>query len=127
MHTINLRITNEIQLLSRSSLFYTLIMLAVAMGCTSAGEGKQESNEQSLSVQNITTTRIPIEGMSCMSCVATVKKALSSIEGVNEVSVNLQEKNTVVKFDEGLTSAEQLKTAINKAGYKAGNAQIMEQ
>lgn len=118
--------SNKIYWIGRITVFCALLILVVASGCISTGDGKEENRKQNRSAQTLSKTTIPIEGMSCMSCVATVKKALSSIEGVKEVSVNPQEKNTIVKFDESLTSAEQLKAAINEAGYKAGNAQTME-
>ena len=38
-----------------------------------------------------------IEGMMCKHCKATVEKALSSIDGVTNVKVNLDSKSAVVE------------------------------
>ncbi len=65
--------------------------------------------------------------MSCMSCVATVKKTLSSINGVKEVKVSLQDKNAMVKYDPKKVTIEQLKTTINKIGYKAGDTEELKE
>ncbi|MBX6361779.1 MAG: heavy-metal-associated domain-containing protein [Acidobacterium ailaaui] len=65
--------------------------------------------------------------MSCMSCVATVKKSLSSIDGVVEVKVSLQDKNATVKYDPKKVTTEQLKNTINKIGYKAGDIKNLKE
>ena len=56
-----------------------------------------------------------IEGMTCNHCVANVKNALSEITGVENVKINLEQKNAVVDGD---YNAEDVKIAIEKAGYK---------
>ncbi|RLC49713.1 MAG: hypothetical protein DRH79_08660 [Candidatus Cloacimonadota bacterium] len=56
-----------------------------------------------------------IEGMTCNHCVANVKDAITGIEGVQEVKINLTQKNAVVDGD---YNSEDVKSAITKAGYK---------
>ena len=56
-----------------------------------------------------------IEGMTCNHCVANVKDAITGIEGVQEVKINLTQKNAVVDGD---YNSEDVKSAIEKAGYK---------
>jgi copper chaperone CopZ len=63
---------------------------------------------------------IPIEGMSCMACVARVKKTLKDIDGVDRVTVSLQEKNTEIWYNPELVTVAQLQESINEMGYKAG-------
>ena len=60
---------------------------------------------------------LKIEGMTCMHCVNTVKRAISEIEGVEEVDVSLEEGRAKVKADENV-SCEQLKKAVETWGYK---------
>jgi copper chaperone len=60
--------------------------------------------------------KINIEGMSCNHCVMHVKNALSEVEGVKLVEVNLQGKYAIVEF-EGTTD-EALKFAVEDAGYE---------
>ncbi|ABR46288.1 Heavy metal transport/detoxification protein [Alkaliphilus metalliredigens QYMF] len=61
--------------------------------------------------------KIFIEGMTCGHCVGHVKRGLEEVTGVNEVKVDLEEKNAVVDLQEIVTE-ESLKSAIEEAGYK---------
>ena len=63
------------------------------------------------------TEQITISGMTCGGCVASVTKALEAVNGVNEVTVSLSDNKAMVHYDENLTSTEQLKLAVIKAGY----------
>ncbi len=60
-----------------------------------------------------------IEGMSCAACSASVERAVSRLEGVSSVSVNLLGKTMVCEYDETLLSAEAILTAVEKAGFSA--------
>jgi len=62
----------------------------------------------------LSQTIIKVEGMSCSHCKAAVEKALKEISGVEEVQVNLDDKEVVVS---GNASREQLAKAIEEAGY----------
>lgn len=60
---------------------------------------------------------LPVEGMTCASCVARVEKVLKNIEGIENVSVNFA--NEKVTFE--LKNNAKLKTAkesVEKYGYK---------
>lgn len=61
---------------------------------------------------------LKVEGMSCNHCVASVKKALESVEGVSEANVLLEEKRAEVKLDKEVSSDELVK-AVEEAGYSA--------
>ncbi len=60
---------------------------------------------------------IPIEGMSCASCVARVEKALSEVPGVVSASVNLAAKSGTVEYVPGIADREALRAAVAGAGY----------
>lgn len=60
---------------------------------------------------------LTIEGMSCAHCVSHVEKALAAIDGVESVSVNLEEKIADVMLAEEVADAI-LSDAVNEAGYK---------
>ncbi len=60
---------------------------------------------------------IPVGGMSCASCAATIEKALNQAKGVNEASVNFGTEKANVEYDEKLTKYEDLKKAIENSGY----------
>ena len=60
---------------------------------------------------------ISIEGMMCSHCTGTVEKALNAVDGVNNVTVSLENKNAVVTVDDTVTD-KQLKEVVTNAGYK---------
>ena len=63
--------------------------------------------------------QLPIEGMTCASCVNRVEKALSRVPGVQSVSVNLAtEQATVVRQKSSGPTAD-LIAAVEGAGYVA--------
>lgn len=60
---------------------------------------------------------LPIEGMTCASCVRRVERSLTKVTGVNQASVNLATENATVAFDPAQTSVAELRAAVEKAGY----------
>ena len=66
------------------------------------------------------TVRIPVQGMTCAVCAANVKKALQSVDGVQEAEVDLARREARVRYDDGKVPSEQLVAAIHRLGYKAG-------
>ena len=65
------------------------------------------------------TVTIPIEGMTCASCVARIKQTLKSIDGVAEVEVSLEHRDARVRYIEEKVSPQRHMAAINDLGYKA--------
>ncbi|MCC6457950.1 MAG: copper-translocating P-type ATPase [Caldilineaceae bacterium] len=64
---------------------------------------------------------LPIEGMTCASCVVRVEKALGKVPGVQKASMNLATEQARVVFDPAQVSVAQLNAAVEKAGYTAGD------
>ena len=62
-----------------------------------------------------TELTLPIEGMTCASCVARVERALARVPGVAHVSVNLATESATVAASGADAAA--LEAAIEKAGY----------
>ena len=60
-----------------------------------------------------------VGGMSCAACSARVEKAVSRLEGVQEVAVNLLKNSMTVSFDEQITDNAIICEAVKKAGYSA--------
>ena len=56
-----------------------------------------------------------IEGVKCGGCVAAIKEKLSKLDNVNNVEVNIQEKNIVV---EGVVSKEELQAELAETNFK---------
>jgi copper chaperone CopZ len=69
---------------------------------------------------------IPVEGMACVACAASVKRALKAIDGVAAVEVNLEKRSAQVTYMPAKVTPDRLVAAINKAGYRAGTPKEVE-
>ncbi len=58
-----------------------------------------------------------IEGMTCASCAATIENALSKLEGVSEVSVNLAAEKASLKYDTSVIGIDKIIEKIRDVGY----------
>jgi Au+-exporting ATPase len=61
-------------------------------------------------------TTLPIEGMTCASCVGRIERALQAVPGVATVSVNLATERASVTTD-GPVDRKRLVAAVESAGY----------
>ncbi|WP_312002425.1 heavy-metal-associated domain-containing protein, partial [Stenotrophomonas sepilia] len=62
------------------------------------------------------TISLPIEGMTCASCVGRVEAALSKVEGVGSVSVNLATERADIR-PSGPVDRAALVQAVERVGY----------
>jgi len=70
-----------------------------------------------MNLQTSIQIRLPIEGMTCSSCVARVEKALAKVPGVGSAVVNLATETATVALAQG-GDPEALVAAVRKAGYE---------
>lgn len=63
------------------------------------------------------TEIMKVTGMTCEGCTSKVAHALNAIAGVHNVVVSLSAGEAAVRYDERLTSPDQLKSAVSGAGY----------
>jgi len=63
------------------------------------------------------TELMKVTGMTCGGCISSVTRALKMIDGVDDVKVSLSAGEATVQYDERLTSPDQLKSAVQNAGY----------
>ncbi|MEB3095515.1 heavy metal translocating P-type ATPase [Achromobacter sp. D10] len=66
---------------------------------------------------------LPIEGMTCASCVGRVEKALKAVPGVNKASVNLATERADITF-EGAPDVAAAVQAVQKAGYAVAESTV---
>lgn len=104
---------------------WSILVALVVLGAGALGifvtRGQHADFRASAKVAGETkTVRIPIEGMICTVCAGNVKKALKSVPGVQEAEISLERREAVVRYGEGKVLSEQLVSAINLLGYKAG-------
>jgi P-type Cu+ transporter len=69
---------------------------------------------------NIVTEKItlPIEGMTCASCVARVERSISKIEGISDVVVNLATEKATFRINKSVVKLDSIKKAVKEVGYK---------
>ncbi|MFA7243182.1 MAG: heavy-metal-associated domain-containing protein [Sulfuricellaceae bacterium] len=59
-----------------------------------------------------------VKGMTCMGCVRSVKTVLEPLAGVANVDITLDGGLVAVELDPALVQIDQLKAAIDDAGYE---------
>jgi copper chaperone CopZ len=57
-----------------------------------------------------------VEGMTCGGCASTVKRKLSSIAGVNEVKIDLEEKEVEITSSEAI-NIDEIKQVLNDTNF----------
>jgi Cu+-exporting ATPase len=64
------------------------------------------------------TLTLPVEGMTCASCVARIEKTLNKSDGVNNAVVNLATEKVTFSYNESVTDIPKLAAIVEDAGYK---------
>jgi len=72
---------------------------------------------------------LPITGMTCANCVATVERNIKKIDGVSQATVNLSSERATVDFNPQLTSLDEVIGRVQRAGYgiATGEAELIIQ
>lgn len=60
---------------------------------------------------------LPITGMTCANCVATVERNLKKLDGVQSAVVNLSSERATVDFDSAKLGLPEVIARVNRAGY----------
>ncbi|MEI6875211.1 MAG: heavy metal translocating P-type ATPase, partial [Spirochaetota bacterium] len=60
---------------------------------------------------------IPVGGMTCAACAATIERVVRKMKGIDSVSVNFATEKALVNYDPAVTRLSEIKAAITKAGY----------
>jgi Cu+-exporting ATPase len=68
------------------------------------------------STERIITTKIAIEGMTCAACVSSIEQAISTLNGIERVSVSLQLSRATVVHQQKIT-IDKVLAAIESRGY----------
>ena len=70
-----------------------------------------------MSNERVAELTLPIEGMTCASCVNRVERFLRRADGVVEANVNLATEQATVRFDPRVLGRSELERAVEDAGY----------
>lgn len=68
------------------------------------------------------TINLTISGMHCDGCAERLQKVLSGKNGVRDSNVSFSEKNAYMQYDSETVNPDQLKSAVEKAGFEVVNA-----
>ena len=60
---------------------------------------------------------LPITGMTCANCVATVERNLKKLDGIHFANVNLSSERATVEYNPESLSINDLMARIERAGY----------
>ena len=101
-----------------------LLMLMLLLGCV---ENSNKSKQTDINQADNVFVEVSIEGMSCMACVAKVKKTLSDLSGINEVKVSLENKSATIQYNPQNISLDKITQSIDEIGYKAGTVKTISQ
>jgi copper chaperone CopZ len=94
---------------------FILVIVALSFVAFSCG---QEKGGTALSL----TTEIYCDHCEeCESCKGRVEKALLATAGVNSANMKVAEKTIAVTYDPAKINEQQIKTAIAKTGFAAGD------
>ena len=77
-------------------------------------------NEKQVSLSTTSVT-LPINGMTCASCVSHVQNALQSVAGVQSAAVNLAMEQATITLMPELVSLDTLSRVVQDAGYEVGH------
>ena len=66
---------------------------------------------------------LPIKGMTCANCVATIERNLKKLDGVEDVAVNLSSERAAVGFNKSEVQISDIVEKIKRAGYDVAAAE----
>ena len=67
---------------------------------------------------------LPVQGMTCASCVAHVERALKSVDGVKDVNVNLATEEASVLFSTDVVGIKDLVEVVQETGYEVATETV---
>jgi len=102
-------------------LIFLTLTLGLALFACSKPENEQAAtkNGSTQFAAGVQQVDIKVPTIQCNSCVAHVEEALSAVDGVSAVKIDLKAKITQASFDPTKTNLAAMEKAIALAGYDA--------
>src|SRR2546422_8258238 len=85
----------------------------------SQGVSHRSQRSRMSATNPINILSIPVEGMTCASCVNRITRFLQRVDGVENAQVNLATESATVRFDPSRVGLTDLAAAVEAAGYVA--------
>lgn len=96
------------------------LVLAAGGGLVISAFTANQAKEASIQASSeLSTATFSVTNMTCATCPATVKAAMSRVNGVRSVEVDFDSAAATVEFDATLTSPEQIAQASTAVGFPA--------
>jgi len=70
------------------------------------------------------TFHIPVQGMTCANCAATVERVVKKLAGVEDARVNFASEQAAVTFDPKAVTLQQIAGRIRAAGFSVPTARV---
>ena len=98
----------------------TLLMASSALACgNDKTTAESEAPAPTKPAVTVAFTTLQVDGVSCGSFLAPVRKELEALKGVQEIESGTDIKEVIVSYKPGSVSEQQLIDAVKKAGYEA--------
>ncbi len=74
--------------------------------------------------ENTHYVTLPITGMTCANCVATVERNIKKLDGVRSASVNLASERASIEYDSSKLGQDEIVERIQRAGYDVARGEV---
>lgn len=98
-----------------------VVLIAISFFACSSGEKKAE--QTTAAPAEIVEASLSIGGMTCEHCVMSVTKGINGVEGIETVSVTLDDSTAIVKYNAAAVAMDDIKKAVEKRGYTVKSVQ----
>lgn len=99
-------------------IFVFLVSALLMVACNSANKSENDASAQEeVNIENLVEVAIPVHGMTCEGCENAVKKSISSLDGIAEVSASHTDSIATVKYDNSAVTRDEIEQKIADAGY----------
>jgi len=103
------------------------LLLAVLLVLSTVACKQNKPASQASTDINPVVVELSISGMTCMGCVETVRSSIAQLDGIDTVSVSLDQANAVITFKPQKTDTLSIRQAIELNGYKVtGTKKVQE-
>lgn len=107
-----------------------VFVLVVIISCGGSTESQQKSvnsgaDEMAMEL-NLQSIELGVEGMTCGGCEIAVAGAISKLNGVKVADASHLNKIASVTYDTTLVTMDQIRMAVEKSGYTAGDFEVVQ-
>lgn len=103
--------------LKNISINWAILSLQIFFLCLIRKMDKSNCEKQSLLERASASVRLPINGMTCQSCVRNIESNIRNNIGIHSIRVSLTEKAGYIDYDPQLTDPRQIASDIDDMGF----------